>query len=314
MKARTAVLMFTVVTGAGALSAGVDVARAPCKPLCERQCDAAHDLCKGQADLQQSDKPLAVSAQRADGAGDVHETLAVTWRVAPSCGAAQAQCQHDAKAKRGPVLQMAHETREACTKPLAAPHRSGEARLRRDARHLPQDVQVARRGRSSKLAHGIGSGVTTGVRGPALVRPASSATLPGVCDAFVALVPVSRTAISLFAKNSDRPLECQRVVQLRAARERRRGAPALSVPGDSRPAASCPRAVRAEAPEVPLEVPDGVPAGAVVRVLELHHDLRARGFRARVVRVHVLDADVHSLLHGVPRVCRGRARAFPIRA
>src|SRR5438128_9635926 len=66
--------------------------------------------------------------------------------------------------------------------------------------------------------------------------------------------------------------------------------------------ASCPRAVRAEAPEVPLGVTDGVPAGAVVRVLELHHDLGARGLRARVVRVHVLDVDVHSLLHGVPRV------------
>src|SRR5438093_12383560 len=65
---------------------------------------------------------------------------------------------------------------------------------------------------------------------------------------------------------------------------------------------SCPRTIRAEAPEVPLGVTDGVPAGAVVRVLELHHDLGARGLRARVVRVHVLDVDVHSLLHGVPGV------------
>src|SRR5205823_13412569 len=65
--------------------------------------------------------------------------------------------------------------------------------------------------------------------------------------------------------------------------------------------ASCPRAVRAEAPEVPLEVPDGVPAGAVVRVLELHHDLGARGILAPAVRVHLVTVDAPSLLSWIPR-------------
>jgi len=36
-----------------------------------------------------------------------------------------------------------------------------------------------------------------------------------VCDTLVALAPVTKDGISLFAKNSDRPpLECQRIVQL----------------------------------------------------------------------------------------------------
>ena len=36
-----------------------------------------------------------------------------------------------------------------------------------------------------------------------------------MCDTLVALAPVTKDGISLFAKNSDRPpLECQRIVQL----------------------------------------------------------------------------------------------------
>ena len=93
MKARTAVLMFTVVTGAGALSAGVDVARAQCKPLCERQCDVAGDMCKGQSDLQQAISRSQCQLNERMARLACNATLASDLAAcAPSCGAAQEQC------------------------------------------------------------------------------------------------------------------------------------------------------------------------------------------------------------------------------
>src|SRR5439155_22729512 len=123
MKARTAVLMFTVVTGAGALSAGVDVARAQCKPLCERQCDVAGDMCKGQADLQQAISRSQCQLNERMARLACNATLASDLAAcAPACGAAQEQCEHDAKAKRDQCSKTAHDARDVCTKPLNAPH------------------------------------------------------------------------------------------------------------------------------------------------------------------------------------------------
>src|SRR5262249_11681072 len=70
---------------------------------------------------------------------------------------------------------------------------------------------------------------------------------------------------------------------------------------DRSPGASL-RPVGAEAPEMPLEVPDGELARPVVGVLEGSHDLGARRPGTRVVRVQVLDLDVHALLDLVPGI------------
>src|SRR5438552_5051152 len=121
MKARTAVLMFTVVTGAGALSAGVDVARAQCKPLCERQCDGAGDMCKGQADLQQAISRSQCQLNERMARLACNATLASDLAAcAPSCGAAQEQCEHDAKEKGDQCYKTAQDARDVCTKPLNA--------------------------------------------------------------------------------------------------------------------------------------------------------------------------------------------------
>jgi len=123
MKTRTAVVMFTVVTGVGALPAGVDVARAQCKPLCERQCDVAHDMCKGQADLQQAITRSQCQLNERMARLTCNETLAGDLSAcAPSCGPAQKQCEHDAKAKPDQCFKMAHEIRDTCTKAVTDPH------------------------------------------------------------------------------------------------------------------------------------------------------------------------------------------------
>src|SRR3954462_10186158 len=56
------------------------------------------------------------------------------------------------------------------------------------------------------------------------------------------------------------------------------------------------RPVGAEAPHVPFEITRRVLARAVVGVLDLAHNLGAGCPCPRVMRVHILDRDVHALV------------------
>jgi len=128
MKAPIAVVMFTVVAGAAVLSAGVDVARAQCKPLCERRCDALRDTCRGQADLQQAVTRSQCQLDERRVRLACNQTFTADLAACmPACsGPAHDQCKHAAQATRGQCFKTAHDAREACTRALEVTHKEAE--------------------------------------------------------------------------------------------------------------------------------------------------------------------------------------------